>query len=526
MIFIHFISSRSTMGIINFKIDTNNKRVIRESERFKYRTSRATSLFDSKKLEFKEFNYIDIKDFFGIFESKSKNELTNYFKKQYTFRINLKIKLRELQKGDLTKKEVFRNWVESKVAASQKANYYFRAFPQEDGVYTCSIFWKTKPIEKNKPSKNFKNANKKTFTKLSKGPFIAISFLVKPHFFTNEIKSKDIDSLLDKLDIKRKEAYYFQGDATFSFVIKKPIGRKLKNIKEAIDSINQNFNLEKLVDSCGAVEFRKVIDKQELDLLWIKTKYILFNIKNNRDFEFNYWTLKTNVMEEFSQFKDSYNLFIERSEQQPYTIQRSNVINLLNPQSKSDTYFVSANYSGISKQTLEFFTKIPYLRFRYELDRVNLVINNQKQRALSDLNSQAIVSISEENFLHYQAEVDANTGILIYSLNEGFFSQNLSQKIKEFRSNENTKNKLGLYLDQIDKTTINIINLYKVDFIVVGKNISDNLYNERTFFETVSLTNVARQQKMQVFFETNKEYENYILKKAEMTHVIQSSTNV
>ncbi|SYV97371.1 Uncharacterised protein, partial [Mycoplasmopsis edwardii] len=70
-----YIYYRSSSGIIIFKVDKINNRVLRISNTYHF----MSTIFDSKKSGFKEFNYISLDDFLEHFDKTSKDKFNNVF---------------------------------------------------------------------------------------------------------------------------------------------------------------------------------------------------------------------------------------------------------------------------------------------------------------------------------------------------------------------------------------------------------------------------------------------------------------
>ncbi|UWV81645.1 hypothetical protein [Mycoplasmopsis cynos] len=70
-----YIYYRSSSGIIIFKVDKINNRVLRITNSYSF----VSTIFDSKKSNFKEFNYLSLNDFLEYFDEKSIEKFNRVF---------------------------------------------------------------------------------------------------------------------------------------------------------------------------------------------------------------------------------------------------------------------------------------------------------------------------------------------------------------------------------------------------------------------------------------------------------------
>ncbi|TNK81681.1 hypothetical protein C4M94_03380, partial [Mycoplasmopsis pullorum] len=83
---IYYINLRVSTGVIIFKIDTLNHRVIRINEK----SPLFPILFDARKLKFEPFNYISFSEFLNFFEVENQKDLKINFEKNAVNRVSLK----------------------------------------------------------------------------------------------------------------------------------------------------------------------------------------------------------------------------------------------------------------------------------------------------------------------------------------------------------------------------------------------------------------------------------------------------
>ncbi|UUM24505.1 hypothetical protein [Mycoplasma sp. 3686d] len=153
---------RSFSGVILFRIDNINKRVLRFSEKYLF----ISTIFDAKKSEFTTFKYISIQTFLDFLNKKAANELQTYLNLSPEFQNDLIIQFDQNQEMinalDLTLFEKLVLRLDK--FFNYKTVYSLKITAKNDGFFRCSIIWNRNRVYKRKNATQLINNQKRLIT--------------------------------------------------------------------------------------------------------------------------------------------------------------------------------------------------------------------------------------------------------------------------------------------------------------------------------------------------------------------------
>ncbi|WAM09892.1 hypothetical protein ONA24_00885 [Mycoplasmopsis cynos] len=223
-----YIYYRSSSGIIIFKVDKINNRVLRITNSYSF----VSTIFDSKKSNFKEFNYLSLNDFLEYFDEKSIEKFNRVFETFIpennfeTIEVNINKKYHKnftlVEKFILLIDKTITNMRSFKVVISQNSTR----------DYICSLKW----AKSSKKPKNFKLINfaREENFKLESQNNLVIGMLLKPEFYFKEITEIDIYEIFLLFNLNYKKTYYFNDEGMIYFIIKNPWKSKLNEVNAIV----------------------------------------------------------------------------------------------------------------------------------------------------------------------------------------------------------------------------------------------------------------------------------------------------
>ncbi|WLP85852.1 MHO_4530 family protein [Mycoplasma seminis] len=494
ILLLYFFYARNSSGIILFKIDSNNNRVIRQSSK----NYAFATIFDAQKFKFQQYNYIPLDTFLSILDEESSKYISNYIKEGIIKKQQIAFNFANNIKNSLNLYERLIYFFDKKCGVQNI--YHLKIYPLENGEYNCIITWKRKnqTVELlNQEENSFYNAEFKGNT------HIIIAFALKPFYITRNIESEYINEVFNQFDLNPKKTPIFkQNGFLFLVVSEKSKHTYLKYLHKAMQ-INNDISYSKCFIAATIFRNTKLATEYSREMLIAKISYSLFNILN-----------------EFKQYKNYINLpldFINTKEFKEFNsqlIRYRNENSLLNKDLNNMhiNYFPIKNYSSSKSSNLtiasvsndsydvidnkwnQFFHKIPILNYEYENYWYDYVTKNSNKN-----NKNLLVKISQEVYLNKQLDNSENNPIcLIYAYNNMFDHLNLKRKI-----DENFKNAIptALYINEIDKALINIINDTKLKAIVIGDKVTSHLNNTKIYFDCINVINLASNNNIKVIYE-------------------------
>lgn len=513
IIIFRYVNGRSNSGLILFKIDSINKRVLRFTETEKL----LPTPLDYKKGKFEIYNYLPLSDFLEFFDSQTisliKDVLDNNLKRRVfiTAKLNLNSKVKKTFLESLITK------IDKKTKRNENIIYNLNIVPLDDGSYYCSISWFLNEISK---SKTFYKNEKNEFVKYVKGPFLCISILKKPYYFINEVSKNEKLKLMKKLKLQVHFVSVHETKELLMFIIKMPKKQKYETLIKSINNLNQSTLFRKIIDVISIQEFKKIIDNYEFEVLINKARYCLYNLKNNNSTEqYSVYQVLSDYKEGFDQFSTQYNNLLEANNNLKYKIKKSSVLTYAKLE-KTEYDIVTFEYPEINKIWIEFFLKIPYIRYKFENLQIENFIKSKEfsQHNTNKQNKKWILPISEQNFLNISAEIiPKNVILMIYSFDNNFDYTKILFKLDEFKNREID---CAIYINKLTSQLMNLMNNKLVNLMIIGKNITSKINQQKIFFDCMNIYEVSKSINSKLIYEIDSlMFDNYHIEKLGINYI-------
>ncbi|MBW0594585.1 hypothetical protein HUN03_00173 [Mycoplasmopsis anatis] len=513
IIIFRYVNGRSNSGLILFKIDSINKRVLRFTETEKL----LPTPLDYKKGKFEIYNYLPLSDFLEFFDSQTisliKDVLDNNLKRRVfiTAKLNLNSKVKKTFLESLITK------IDKKTKRNENIIYNLNIVPLDDGSYYCSISWFLNEISK---SKTFYKNEKNEFVKYVKGPFLCISILKKPYYFINEVSKNEKLKLMKKLKLQVHFVSVHETKELLMFIIKMPKKQKYETLIKSINNLNQSTLFRKIIDVISIQEFKKIIDNYEFEVLINKARYCLYNLKNNNSTEqYSVYQVLSDYKEGFDLFSTQYNNLLEANNNLKYKIKKSSVLTYAKLE-KTEYDIVTFEYPEINKNWIEFFLKIPYIRYKFENLQIENFIKSKEfsQHNTNKQNKKWILPISEQNFLNISAEIiPKNVILMIYSFDNNFDYTKILFKLDEFKNREID---CAIYINKLTSQLMNLMNNKLVNLMIIGKNITSKINQQKIFFDCMNIYEVSKSINSKLIYEIDSlMFDNYHIEKLGINYI-------
>ncbi|MBW0596272.1 hypothetical protein MADP15_00589 [Mycoplasma anatis] len=513
IIIFRYVNGRSNSGLILFKIDSINKRVLRFTETEKL----LPTPLDYKKGKFEIYNYLPLSDFLEFFDSQTisliKDVLDNNLKRRVfiTAKLNLNSKVKKTFLESLITK------IDKKTKRNENIIYNLNIVPLDDGSYYCSISWFLNEISK---SKTFYKNEKNEFVKYVKGPFLCISILKKPYYFINEVSKNEKLKLMKKLKLQVHFVSVHETKELLMFIIKMPKKQKYETLIKSINNLNQSTLFRKIIDVISIQEFKKIIDNYEFEVLMNRARYCLYNLKNNNSTEqYSVYQVLSDYKEGFDQFSTQYNNLLEANNNLKYKIKKSSVLTYAKLE-KTEYDIVTFEYPEINKNWIEFFLKIPYIRYKFENLQIENFIKSKEfsQHNTNKQNKKWILPISEQNFLNISAEIiPKNVILMIYSFDNNFDYTKILFKLDEFKNREID---CAIYINKLTSQLMNLMNNKLVNLMIIGKNITSKINQQKIFFDCMNIYEVSKSINSKLIYEIDSlMFDNYHIEKLGINYI-------
>ncbi|EIE41889.1 hypothetical protein MCANUFG4_02401 [Mycoplasmopsis canis UFG4] len=516
---ISYLYYRSSSGIINFKVDKNNNRVIRISNKYHF----LSTIFDSQNSNFKEFNFLSLNDFLDYFKEDSRDKISKYFE---GFIPEGKSEVLEVYINSKYRKNfslIDRILVFLDKTITRTPSYTLTIHQDSASDYICSLKWSkiSHRVQKFRIKEHSKNAK----FEIKEKNTVVIGALIKPEFYLKNLRVADIYEIYSIFNFSPKKTFYFKEEGMVYFVLKNIKQNKYKEYVTIINDLNQSSNINKVFSTLTIFKFHEIVDeKNKLDLKNV-LKYSLYNIYcRPQDIDlfinFDYKILQEKKFIEFSDMLNKYDVLNNSSENDFFI--RKSVIVKYNKNEKGNLYLYECQIKNlaISDSWIRFFKQIPYLEYKYQKIWYNYIADYSR-----DNTQNPMVKISQEVFLDKQFNVSIDKPLcLVYANNNAFMSELLKEKILK-----NSENKIytALYIETIDRALINIINTVdKLKVIIIGEKISQNLSDWSVAYDCLSIISLAKTKNIQVVFENpKKDLDELIVEKLNIKYAFDSSLN-
>ncbi|WP_419198131.1 MHO_4530 family protein [Mycoplasmopsis felis] len=504
---IHLLYFRSSNGIILFKIDPLNKRVIRQSAKYFF----LSTIFDSKKSEFKKYNYISLnyfKNFFHYDSAKKIDEiLQEPIKKKYSLNIILNEKIHKefnfLEKIIFKLDQWFHNY----------RTYKLNMELNEKHEFICNIEWKKE--KKINPIRITNSFNEKQVN-IKKGSYKIIGLALKTNFLYNELSNTELKEIFNLLNLSHNNIQFFKKEELLFILIKKNIWNIFSSNKtELIINLNKNILFSKYF-LCSTILDRKITSSFDLneieETLLFSLYHILAKPENKNDFlnlSFNY---NNSDIQIFSEELRAYKTFLKNFRISDNLDKK--YIYKLKDIEKTDKYFLDWNLSkNLDYLTFyHLFVNNPYLQILKENMMFNSLLKNENNLNQGFLKL-SIDSLHKLNFY----KIDNFPTILLYSINYEYNQEIL----KDFLLEMNNKNKfVGLYIENINDNLCQFINDNEINYLILAKNISMNLIKDyEIYLNCLKLRFLTKNKNLKIIYENlNEKIDSIILKKVNINY--------
>ncbi|RIV16405.1 MHO_4530 family protein [Mycoplasmopsis gallopavonis] len=504
-----YFNFRSSSGIILFKIDNNNKRVLRLNPKYRF----LSTLFDAKKSKFDEFSYIPLDDFLEFIDSDDREILSEYFNSYQTKHLEIKFKVNKNYDKEF-------NLIEKIIMHFDKTilsdiPYRLTINPIQNNEYICSIKW-AKHNDFKSPKAISNVANKGKFKLYEQNTILA--FALKPYFYNNKIENSDLIDLLDIYQLNHSKTKIWIEDGILYFVTKKINLKHFKELENKILDFNKTNLSSKLFIAATILDHDLLKQANEKELLLYKIKYSLYNILNCKQANLieDFVSLDNNIYNEpsyllFVQNLVSYlqaNISNHNLENQYFHLKRYET------NRNSKLVIVRSKAIDITNYWNHFFQKIPYLNFKFELNQLNYIkqeLDGKHKIAIEN----TLIKISQEVYLKENFETTSKAPVLlIYAYNNDFDFQKLKSRIsKNLHKNIPT----ALYINQLSRPLYNILNNTELKAIVIGQEISKKLYDTEIFYDCINIVRLAHNNGIRIIYENPpRNLDQLIVQKAEV----------
>ncbi|QNM93751.1 hypothetical protein H9M94_00540 [Mycoplasma sp. Pen4] len=512
----YYFYYRSSSGIITFKIDNNNARVMRDNDRNRF----LSTIFDTKKVNFDKYHFIPLDTFLNIIQPKQRKLLENHLSENLERKYSMKINANP---------DFYKNlgWIEKIIVQFDKwfsfiTTYHLKIVPTGVvGEYTCFIKWQR---QKDKHRFNFEIAplqvNETTNQDKIYKENLVVGFALKPYYFDKKIDNEILDDIIKTFNFTTKSVRIYREDGIIYMISKLSRRNSLKRATELVNGFNRNMATDKMFLSATAFQMDKVNSTFSKSILINLLQYSLFNIINDptQYSKFTGFNLKTIETPEYKIFVNNLNRYINENNNIALYPDDTRYLKMLKfsffrkyATNQKIAYAVAninlekeSNNSDETKKWIEFFNKIPFLNYKNEHSWYKYISNASR---ISQQNKQQkttiLVKVSQETFLNKELNLTDKTPVcLIYAYNNMFNSYELKQKISKCFSQ---KIPTALYINKVDKSIINILNDSKINVLVIGKNISENLHQNKNYLDCVGIVNLAKNNKIKVVYEDVRE---------------------
>lgn len=502
-----FFYLRSSSGIILFKIDNINKRVLRLSAKYHF----FSIIFDSKKTKFNQYSYIELSEFYKFFDKKTRGIISEYIdnpKDQKELAIEFNNNFYNNKNLTLFERIVIR----LDTTLKKHEPYFLTINNVGNGNYICSIKWNRKKVFDDRIVLPYFKNNLQELKTNSESNYV-LAFALKPYYFINQIAAEDISSIYNMLAInEKKHKFFYNRDSLFVVIPKK---RKSKgyytHFSNIIAQINKSFVSSKLFIAATIFEYGKISANQDLNNISNLINYSIFKILNDRSNYENYINMDKNFIEsdQYKNFLDSYVTYIRKNTSNEFGIVVENVVNY-NSQNASDIQIAKIITKDFDPSLEKFFKNIPYLNFRFELAWYTYI-----QNKLPNVSKKTLFKVSQEVFIHDQfTHNEKSPSCLVYAYDSVFNYHQLKTIITE---NLEHKIPTSIYVNTIDKPILNLIDNLKIQLIVIGGQIASKIDKTDILFDCINITLKAKKNNTKTIYENlPKNLDSFIVKKADI----------
>ncbi|WP_036452954.1 MHO_4530 family protein [Mycoplasma buteonis] len=507
IIVLTYYNAKASSGIILFKIDNNNKRVLRLNHKYRF----LSTIFDAKKAKFDAFSFIPLQDFLEFLILEDQEKLKEFLSEGTNKPFEHSIHVKNNPSQELTFYEKFLVQVDKSILHS--SHFFLRLVPIDNNEFIGSIKW-TRVNKKNNKKDLLNSANSKV--KIPNKTTV-IAFALKPYFYVNKIFDDDLIDLSSQLNLNLKRSKIFIKDGILYFITRKMYKRNFNYIYDILLNLNKNSYFSKLFIA-GTIFNHYSSNFENQEVILSKIKYSLYNIinVNNKDEYVKYMDLPLDIETHYSfkEFVKNLKIYIISNLAQESLKIETTFLRKYDSNRESSLVAAWINTENIEPKWNTFFKNIPRLNFKYEESQLNF-IKNISSNEMNILPSNMLVKVSQEVYLSENFVSHTNSPIcLVYAYKNMFDFERLKNKIRE---NYDKEIPTALYIDEITKPIYNILNSTKLKAIVISENVSKKLHSTSTFYDCLSIVLLSRTHGIKLIYENPpKNLDKLITEKAEV----------
>ncbi|MCU4706844.1 MHO_4530 family protein [Mycoplasma sp. CSL7503-lung] len=493
-----YFYKRTSSGVVIFKIDNINKRVIRNNKKCNF----LSTYLDSNSFHFSKYNYISINEFLNFFNKDSSNKIKEIINKNlqnqeskievfWNNDFNIKLRLFERIINKFNKKLLENKPMKMVIKTIDGNNYY------------CSLKWGVEYKDKISDLNNIilNDQTNNDFLKNKKN--IIIGLLLKNFYFLNK-NNNNTEFINDLFGLNNQIVNLFKSDDYIYLILKYTSKNQYNNFLSKINEINNSSTLSKIYKKATIIQYPK-INIYEQDYINDLVKYSLYNIDyDSQNYSKYYFNYTNDMRKEIQLFNEEYYKYKQIITDNKDPKKWVNIKNIVNYISKNKTQFkiIEPNYERL-KELFRFyflFDKNEYLSNLKELNWFNYFSKNSTNLETTQL----IFKMSQSSYLYIKQEEFKSKNIIpmIYDLGTMYDINSLENKIL---SNYNNEILTFFYLENINRNISFLLEKFKIKAIIISKSISSKLYDSNIFLDCLNLSTQLNKNKKVVIYESPPE---------------------
>lgn len=527
-----YLTKKMERGVILFKIDYLNKRVLRLNKKSKF----FNTVFDSKKLNFTTSNYLSLNTFYDLINKEDLTKIKDYL----DFQVNQKEKIDFRISKSASKHLTFKEKIIWKIKNTKNNSIFFvlTINPSQDAIYYCTLKWEFN--NQNKTKKIIEDNSESYVRAIKTNKNIAVlAFSLKTYYYINSINLFDIYKIVFFLNIPKKSLRFFQKDGLLFFVfpdVKSSKYRKLLSYAKNIQSLSlankyfingtifKNRNYKTLDDKALIIKkaqfcifnlFNLNICKKTNNLLKLNPKTteeievknkeslnVFYNLDLHAEDTNSFLDFHRNLEEYIHENAVAKNFQIKKSYLYKYGSEPKQEF------SPKDVGYADFEMTNIRESDQRFFRNIPYLNFVFEPIWFDFIRKKQiellkEENLKKDYVKKTMVKVSQESYLNNPNNyIESSPSVVIYSYKNNFERQKLSKIISQ-----NKQNKVAtfLYIKEIDRSTLHTVSVCDFSAVIIAKEISEKIHHNETLLNCISLISLCEKKNIGIIYENAPE---------------------
>ncbi|UUD34736.1 hypothetical protein NPA07_02840 [Mycoplasmopsis caviae] len=471
-VYLNYIKRVKTNGLAIFKLDFNQRKIIRLSQK----NISGSLNFDSKKQGLSPNQYVDFDTFLSYFDDESKNNLIEYLSNNSGNDRRFNIYCKMSSKGFKNHQDFSGLKLLNIKMTNEKILLKF--FPIANNEYYITIHWNAKPRRNASSVFQFVKKPEELFNALNKGKYIlAYALGINEFLYNNIINKSDIEDILKIFKLNNMFGYYyvknglilliFEANSKFSLnYYTKKAHKRLKFIHER-KIINPFFN------SFSFISSNSFKDINDVDELVTKAKYLIQHLNNKRKFEkYSTWLIDDLTHDKhYQEFKTLMLDYEKKNELQQY-IKESIPIILYKDNRESKVSILKNRIVGYSDQDAEFFNNVSWNRLIYTSRWNKYLMENCEE------DENIILITNEYDLVNLNNYNRPKTTLLIKSLQNGFNYSLINNAFNNLNEGVN----LGLYIEKINDRLINYVNIGNIKVFVISEKICKDIEKDQILY--------------------------------------------